>query len=145
MNQKTCKLQVILAIVLLTGCAPDALNDSPTPKSDGEYIHGEAVVEEVEVMFLESFPLQVHAAAVGYLPDPCTEIEDVFVEREGNHFGVRITTLREADVMCIQVIEAFEQIIPLDVYGLPAGDYTVTVNGIEAEFTFLQDNSLLED
>jgi len=59
-----------------------------------------------------------------------------------NHFEVLITTVREAEVMCAQVLEAFEQNIPLDVYGLPAGDYTVTVNGIEAEFTFVQDNSL---
>ena len=57
---------------------------------------------------------------------------------------MRIQTLREADVMCIQVIETFEKRIPLDVYGLPAGDYTVKVNGIEAEFNFLQDNSLPE-
>ncbi len=144
MNLRSYILQIILASVLVTGCAPDALKDSPAPKGDGEFILGEAVVENVEIMFLESFPLQVHAAAVGYFPDPCTEIEDVFVDREGNHFEVLITTLREADVMCIQVIEAFEQVIPLDVYGLPAGDYTVTVNGIEAEFTFLQDNSLPE-
>ncbi len=74
--------------------------------------------------------------------DPCTDIDEISVEREGNHFEVLITTLREAEVMCAQVIEAFEQNIPLDVYGLPAGDYTVTVNGIDAEFTFLQDNSL---
>jgi len=142
MSLRTNILQIILAIVLLTGCAPGALNESPEPKGDGEFIHGEAVVEKVEIMFLESFPLQVHVTAVGYLPDPCTDIEEVFIERQGTHFEVLITTLREADVMCIQVIEEFEQIIPLDVYELPAGDYTVAVNGIEAEFTFLQDNSL---
>jgi len=103
------------------------------------------VVENVEIVFLESFPLQVHISVKGYLPDPCTEIETVSVERDGSQFKVLITTLREAEVMCIQVIEVFEQNIPLDVYGLPAGDYTATVNGIDAEFTFLQDNSLLGD
>ena len=142
MSQRTFTLPIILAMVLLTGCAPDVLKDSPVPKSDGEFIRGEAVVEDVEIMFLESFPLQVHIVASGYLPDPCTEIDEISAERDGRHFEVLITTLREAEVMCIQVIEAFEQNVPLDVYGLPAGDYTVTVNGIEAEFTFLQDNSL---
>ncbi|MEE8567105.1 MAG: hypothetical protein V3S81_00740 [Anaerolineales bacterium] len=136
MNQRTYILPIILAIVLLAGCAPGE------PEDSGEFIRGEAVVEDVEILFLESFPLGVHAVASGYLPDPCTDIDEVSVERDGNHFEVLITTLREADVMCAQVIEEFEQNVPLDVYGLPAGDYTVTVNGIDAEFTFLQDNSL---
>ncbi len=136
MNQRTYILPIILAIVLLAGCAPGE------PEDSGEFIRGEAVVEDVEILFLESFPLGVHAVASGYLPDPCTDIDEVSVERDGNHFEVLITTLREADVMCAQVIEEFEQNVPLDVYGLPAGDYIVTVNGIDAEFTFLQDNSL---
>ncbi len=136
MNQRTYILPIILAIVLLAGCAPGE------PEDSGEFIRGEAVVEDVEILFLESFPLGVHAVASGYLPDPCTDIDEITVEMDGNHFEVLITTLREADVMCAQVIEEFEQNVPLDVYGLPAGDYTVTVNGIDAEFTFLQDNSL---
>ena len=136
MNQRTYMLLIILAMVLLAGCALGA------PKDSGEFIRGEAVVEDVEILFLESFPLGVHAVASGYLPDPCTEIDEISVERKRNHFEVLITTLREAEVMCAQVLEAFEQNIPLDVYGLPAGDYTVTVNGVDAEFTFLQDNSL---
>ena len=142
MNQRTYMLLIILAMVFLTGCAPDGLAVSPTPKSDRGFIQGEAVVEEVEIVFLESFPLGVHVAVAGYLPDPCTEIDEISVERDVNHFEVLITTLREAEVMCIQVIKEYEQNIPLDVYGLPAGDYTVKVNGMEAEFTFLQDNSL---
>ena len=136
MNQRTYMLPIILAMVLLAGCALGA------PKDSGDFIRGEAVVEDVEILFLESFPLGIHAVASGYLPDSCTEIDEVSVERDSIHFEVLITTLREADVMCAQVIEEFEQNVPLDVYGLPAGDYIVTVNGIEAEFTFLQDNSL---
>ena len=144
MNQRNYTLLIILAMVLLAGCAPGALGDSPAQNGSGLFIRGEAVVENVEIIFLESFPLQVHMVASGYLPDPCTEIDEISVERDFNRFEVLITTLREAEVMCIQVIEAFEQNIPIDVYGLPAGDYTVMVNGIDAEFTFLQDNSIPE-
>ena len=144
MNQRNYTLLIILAMVLLAGCAPGALEDSPAQNGSGLFIRGEAVVENVEIIFLESFPLQVHMVASGYLPDPCTEIDEISVERDFNRFEVLITTLREAEVMCIQVIEAFEQNIPIDVYGLPAGDYTVMVNGIDAEFTFLQDNSIPE-
>ncbi len=59
MNQRTHMLPVILAMVLLTGCAPGG------PKDSGEFIRGEAVVENVEILFLESFPLGVHAIASG--------------------------------------------------------------------------------
>jgi len=136
MKQRIWITAMAVVFILLAGCALGA------PKDSGEFIHGEAVVEDVEILFLESFPLGVHAVASGYLPDPCTEIDEISVERKRNHFEVLITTLREAEVMCAQVLEAFEENIPLDVYGLPAGDYTVTVNGIDAEFTFVQDNSL---
>ena len=136
MNKRTYMLQIILSMVILAGCA------SGVPKDSREFIRGEAVVEDVEILFLESFPLGVHVVPSGYLPDSCTDIDEISVEREGNHFEVLITTLREAEIMCAQVIEEFEKNIPLDVYGLPAGDYTVTVNGIDAEFTFIQDNSL---
>jgi len=136
MKQRIWITAMAVVFILLAGCAPGA------PKDSGDFIRGEAAVEDVEILFLESFPLGVHAVASGYLPDPCTEIDEVCVKQDGNHFEVLITTLREAEVMCAQVLEAFEQNIPLDVYGLPAGDYTVTVNGVDAEFTFLQDNSL---
>jgi hypothetical protein len=108
MNHRTYGLPSILAMVLITGCAPGGLKDSPAPKGSGEFIRGEAVVENVEIVFLESFPLGVHSVASGYLPDPCTVIDEVSVERDDNHFEVLITTLRESEVMCIQVIEEFE-------------------------------------
>ena len=141
MMQKSYLLLIVFLVALLTGCAPDGLKEAPTPTSGGEFIQGEAYVEEIEIVLLESFPLQVHVIASGYLSDPCTEIDVISVEREGNHFEILITTLREADIMCIQLEETFERNIPLDVYGLPAGKYTVSVNGVEAGFTFLQDNS----
>jgi len=35
---------------------------------------------------------------------------------------------------CIQVLAPFEEIIPLEVYGLSAGTCTVDVNGVQATF-----------
>jgi len=34
----------------------------------------------------------------------------------------------------------FEEIIPLEVYGLPAGTYTVNVNGVQGTFDLEVDN-----
>lgn len=103
---------------------------------------GLAPVEEIEIMILESFPVQVHVIARGNLPDPCTEISEVLQEREGDTFFITIKTYRPPG-LCIQVLAPFEVKIPLNVYGLPAGTYTVDVNGVQATFDLEVDNILL--
>ena len=102
-------------------------------------------VDSVDAVILESFPLQVMAAVNGNLPDGCTEIYDSHVERTDNAFSVTLTTARPTDAECTEALVPYQENIPLDVYGLPAGDYTVTVNGVSAGFTFAQDNGPLED
>ena len=102
---------------------------------------GLAPVDEIDILILESFPVQINVIAKGYLPDPCTEISEVLQEREGNTFFITIKTYRSPGT-CIQVITPFEVIIPLDVYGLPAGSYTVDVNGVQTTFDLEVDNIL---
>ena len=92
-------------------------------------------------MLLEIFPVQINVIASGNLPDPCTEISEVIKEREGDTFFTTIKTYRSPG-FCIQVIAPFEEIIPLDVYGLPAGTYTVDVNGVQGIFDLEVDNIL---
>ena len=101
--------------------------------------------DSVDAVILESFPLQVMAAVNSNLPDGCTEIYDSHVERTDNAFSVTLTTARPTDAECTEALVPYQENIPLDVYGLPAGDYTVTVNGVSAGFTFAQDNGPLED
>jgi len=40
------------------------------------------------------------------------------------------------------VLAPFEETIPLEVYGLPAGTYTVEVNGVQGTFDLEMDNIL---
>jgi len=101
-----------------------------------------ANVNDIEIMLLESFPVQVHVVARGEHPDSCTEVDKVTTRREGNTFFVTITTTRPADAMCAQVITPFEEIIPLDVVGLKAGVYVVDVNGVRDTFELQIDNTL---
>lgn len=123
---------IILIIIFSTGC----LSIMPTI--------GLAPVEEIEIVILESFPVQVQVIARGNLPDPCTEISEVLQEKEGNTFFITIKTYRSPG-FCIQVIAPFEEIIPLEVYGLPAGTYTVDVNGAQGTFDLEVDNILLKE
>ena len=108
-----------------------------TPTIWGNVVTGEAVVETVELLMLESFPVQVHVIAKGYLPDPCTMISNVEQSRTGSTFNVKISTVRPADKVCVEVLEPFEQNIPLDVHGLKAATYTVNVNGVTETFELL--------
>jgi len=99
-----------------------------------------ANVTEIDILILESFPVQVHVVARGYLPNPCTQIEEITQNREGNNFTITITT-KTSQGPCIQVLIPFEETIVLDVYGLPADTYNVNVNGIEDSFTLEVDNT----
>ena len=128
MSKKILLLGLIMLItIFVTGC----FSILPTI--------GLALVDEIDILILESFPVQINVIARGNLPDPCTEISEVLQEREGNTFFVTIKTYRPPGP-CIQVLAPFEEIIPLEVYGLPAGTYTVDVNGVQATFDLEVDN-----
>ena len=150
-------MMVITSLIMLSGCtqAPDPDNDSATDSDpdiqdnksepqDGDYIYGTAVVESIEILVLESFPLQIHVIVKGYLPDGCTEIDRVEEERDGNTFTVTMTTKRPKDMMCTQAIVFYEEEVPLDVYGLKAGTYDVNVNTMTDSFELFTDN-IVED
>ena len=160
----TTKLRIIagtlLLILALAACSPQTglpptrdpnspvgSEDTPEPTKEPltiELEKGErAMVEEVDILLLESFPLQVMASIRGQLPDGCTEIDEALVERpDDTTFLVRLITARPKDAMCTQALVPFDTNVPLDVYGLPAGTYTVKVYDLTASFTFEQDNIL---
>ncbi|MBA1342157.1 MAG: hypothetical protein C5S52_00965 [ANME-2 cluster archaeon] len=99
-----------------------------------------ASVNDIEILLLESFPVQIHAVARGEHPDSCTKVDEVAARREGDTFFVTITTSRPADAMCAQVMTPFEEVVALDVVGLKAGVYTVDVNGVRDTFELQMDN-----
>jgi hypothetical protein len=107
---------------------------------------GMAAVDEIDILIMESFPVQVAVVARGFLPDGCTEIDEVRsrFEPESDRFVVEITTVRDADAFCTEALRPFEERVALDVYGLPAGTYFVDVNAVVDTFTFDVDNVLPE-
>ncbi len=106
----------------------------------GKLIYGNATVESIEIMVLESFPVQIKVNASGYLPDGCTMIDGITEEKKDNTFLVKIKTVRPADTFCTAVIVPFQEVISLDVHGLKAGIYTVDVNGVNGTFELAADN-----
>jgi len=130
------KILLLILIMLITIFVTGCISSLPTI--------GLALVDEIDILILESFPVQINVIASGNLPDPCTEISEVLQEKEGNTFFITIKTYRPPG-FCIQVIAPFEEIISLEVYGLPAGTYTVDVNGVQGTFDLEIDNILLKE
>jgi inhibitor of cysteine peptidase len=163
---KIMSVLFLICAVILSGCVEKRQNNMSTkPASnitptgnvtpegnatsgqgtDGkEYIYGTATVETVQVMTLESFPVQIRVVAEGYLPDGCTEINEIKTERADNNFNINISTKRPKDAICTQAIVPFNETIPLDVQGLKAGNYTLNVNGVKGSFELAVDNILDE-
>ena len=146
MNKNILILAAIIAGSVIAGIAISILSgDSPIPPDNedngiDEFIYGNATVESIEVVVLESFPVQINVNASGYLPDSCTKIHTITKEKQGNIFLVAIKTVRPADAVCAQVIVPFQEVISLDVYGLKAGIYNVNVNGVKGTFELTTDN-----
>lgn len=109
------------------------IGDAPNPASNNE-----AVIDTVEVMIPETLPLQVNAVVKGKLPDGCVTIERISQTRSGSTFAATIITNRQPNAGCIGQLQAFQQVLPLDVSGLPPGGYTVTVSGANSVSTTFQ-------
>lgn len=126
----------------LEPAAPPTETPAPGGLPLGEVITGTATVENVDLLILESFPVQVNAHVQGWLGDGCTELAPYEVVREGNTFRLTLTTTRPAEAVCtLQLIE-LDETIALDVAGLPKGTYTVDVNGVTETFELAVDNVL---
>lgn len=119
-----------------------SLTQPAIPPDGNAPIHetGEAIVESLAVQILESFPVQVQAVVRGQLPDACTFIKSTEVITAGPTFRIHITTARQPNQSCAQVLTPFEEIIEINVVGLPAGQYDVRINDLVEPFTLNVDN-----
>ena len=139
---------ISMLFALLAACAPaaPAVTETPSPIVTEVPTFGSvAVVKSVDVLLLESFPLQVNVVIRGDLPDAgCTTIASVEQVREGNTFTLTLIITTDPLALCAQVLTPFEEVVSLDVLGLPAGIYTVDVHGVQQTFEFTVDNSLEE-
>jgi len=109
---------------------PGPGGESPVP--DGST---PAYVDEVGLLLMESWPVQVRAVVRGHLPTPCHTLDWVLGDRDADG-RIRLdifSTPPGDDVVCIQVLEPFEESI--DIGSFETGDYLLVVNGVEYRFT----------
>jgi hypothetical protein len=136
---------VTVLMIFAAACAPITATPSPIV-TEVPTVTSAAVVKSIEILLLESFPLQVHAILRGDLPDAgCTTISSVNQVREGNTFKLTLVTTTDPLAVCAQALTPFEEVVPLEVHGLPAGTYTVQAGGVQTTFEFTEDNILPTD
>ena len=141
MNIKSM-LPVILVGFTLAACAglSDAVSNEtpasgneapgspldPLPKDD-KMVRGDVTVSSSELLIMESYPLQIDLAVEGTLPTPCHQLRaSVRGPDHENIIKVELYSLVDPNLICAQVIQAFEEKIPLGSY--PDGSYTVYLN-----------------
>ena len=135
-NFRMTLMLILLSGLVLTACQPAEPSD--------EYIYGEeAMIDRVDVLLMESFPLQARAVITGNFPDGCTELAAITVDRQGNEFVLTVQTRRPTgDIACTEALVPFEESVELDILGLEAGTYTVIAQDQQESFTLDVDNVL---
>lgn len=92
------------------------------------------VVDTVDTIVTNSFPVQVFLNVRGYLTNGCSVPGRISQRLTANNFEVVMyaedTRPNPVDYACTAQITNFEQIIPLSVYGLSAGTYTYSLTGL---------------
>ena len=126
--------KVRFAIVITLFVLPFIFAGCRSNKGSPEYFYREAQIDSVAITVTDSIPPQVSAVINGTLPDACTQISSVKQEIQDHTFIVTITTRRPLEEVCAQTATPFQVTTPLAVEGLPAGVYTVIVNGVTASF-----------
>ncbi len=132
MNKKfsTIVILVLAASLLLVACQADTPQES-SAKSTGN----PAMVDGVEVVTRNEHQ---YAIVIGFYPDPCTRISEIEQDVDGNRIVISLSTDSPDDMLCAQMLAAFEVSLLLETGGLPPGEYSVEVNDREASFSLGQ-------
>ena len=154
-------LALVLTLALISACAPalDAPVTSPpadnssnggivppqqnwTPpespyapsKGDETLQRADVTIDSVDLLIMESYPLQFSVKIVGSLPTPCHQLRVKYdgLDAEDN-VRVSVYSVVDPNAVCIQVISPFEIYFPLGSF--PSGHYNLIINGSRvAEF-----------
>ncbi|MBN2387361.1 MAG: hypothetical protein JXB85_10095 [Anaerolineales bacterium] len=145
-------IPILMFIPLLAACARTPASDNPErPVSnqdnaqplapeyapqpgDGALVRGNIYLDPVQLVTMESFPLQFSLYLTGSLPTPCHALRLIVLPPDDqNRILIEAYSVTDPDQICIQVLEPFDASLPLGSF--PDGHYTVWINAEKvAEF-----------
>ena len=99
-------------------------------------VQAPALIESVEVLIMESFPVQYSLRVVSGLPSACFSYGGYVLTRDGTTVRVEMTNWHPADpdLACAQVYGTVETSIPLGTNFESGKTYTVMVNDVTKTF-----------
>lgn len=112
---------ILLAGHLLTACSGGG---SQTPVPSGRLA---VEVNSMEMLQLESFPVQLILHVEGWLPNPCSTADWELDTSGAGEILVELYAVPDGSEACIQVLAPFEVSIPLGAE--PAGGLRIVLNG----------------
>lgn len=132
----------LLSAGLLAACSPA----EPQPGGQNPAPGGgtDVYVNEILVNIMESFPVQVSVTVRGDLADGCVSLNGLTPVAVDGGWQIDSDSSRATDMACTEALVPFEETVSLDVYGLPAGTYTVTAADQSTSFTLEMDNIIPE-
>lgn len=145
MKSKLFVLLTLTLLLIVNACSPFVITRSsgeqPTPEVETLPATSLPVtgyqpvqVDGVQVEVGVGSPIPVQVTVTGNVPDTCAQIELVQQKQEGSHFEITMSTIPSSAEGCVQDTLPFRMMIPLNITNLPAGSYTVEVNGVGADF-----------
>lgn len=153
MKTKTLSFLLLSLFLLLNACSPlstvvSESGQQPTPVESYDLPSTDyqpITIDQVEVEVGGSSPIPVHVIVSGWMPDPCSQVEHTEIKQDGSNFIITLSATPDvggpAVDGCIKDPMYFKMGIPLNVVDLPAGSYSVTVNGSRADFKLDTANS----
>jgi hypothetical protein len=88
--------------------------------ADQSLKRGEAFVEGMDILVMESFPPQYTLSLQGTLPTPCHQLRvEVAPPDSRNQIQVSVYSVVDPNAICTQVLAPFEASVPLQ--GMPTG------------------------
>ncbi len=108
--------------------APTApLSPYPPRPGDDALRRGNVYLDQVDLLIMESYPIQVSLSIQGSLPTPCHQLRVVVSEAdEENRIQVELYSLVDPVLLCVQVLEPFSLDLPLGAFS--TGHYEVWIN-----------------
>jgi len=125
---------LVMAVASETEFSQSQSGTAPTSTQASRPAGARARVDGLGVRIEESLPVRVSVILRGSVPDGCTRISEVDLQRDGNAFAIDLRTERDADAVCTQALQRFEETVLLDAEGLDPGSYVVRAGPLKASF-----------
>lgn len=146
MKNRLLSIVPLVLILILSACSPlqiaSASGEQPAPIVEEIPATGyqTVTIDQVEVEVGVGSPIPVHVIVSGNLPDICSQVEHTEIKQDGSNFIITLYATPAVEG-CAKDPLPFKMGIPLNVIDLPAGSYSVTVNGSRADFSLSAGNS----